>query len=71
MSMNKVEEMVESYLNGNVSDFKKWLKHRATKKEVIGVITALINFSWYRQGSTEEFSEVYLHVARTVSKYLN
>jgi hypothetical protein len=22
-----IEEMVETYLNGNISDFKKWLKH--------------------------------------------
>ena len=31
-SVNKVEEMVESYINGNVSDFKKWLKK--TKKAI-------------------------------------
>jgi len=37
MSTNKVEEMVETYLNGNISDFKKWLK-KASKKDILDAV---------------------------------
>lgn len=36
----KVEEMVETYINGNVSDFKRWLK-KANKKDVIMALQIL------------------------------
>ena len=44
MSINKVEEMVETYLNGNISDFKKWLKGGATKVDVVDTIIHLASF---------------------------
>lgn len=41
MNSNKVEEMVETYLNGNISDFKKWLKK--TRKSNIPIVIELLN----------------------------
>ena len=41
MSINKVEEMVESYINGNISSFKKWL--RKTKKSNIPIVIELLD----------------------------
>lgn len=41
MSINKVEEMVESYINGNIGYFKKWLKK--TKKSNIPIVIDLLD----------------------------
>ena len=37
MSISKTEEMVETYLNGNISDFKKWLKKTSKSNVVMAV----------------------------------
>ena len=44
MSISKVEEMVETYLNGNISDFKRWLKNSATKVDIVDTIIHLASF---------------------------
>ena len=46
MSISKVEKMVETYLNGNVSDFKKWLK-KASKKDTLDAIIMIGNY-WHK-----------------------
>lgn len=38
---DKVGEMVESYINGNISDFRKWLKK--TKKNNIPIVIEILD----------------------------
>ncbi|MCR4334569.1 MAG: hypothetical protein NUV47_02490 [Patescibacteria group bacterium] len=68
MSINKVEEMVETYLSGNISDFKKWLKTSATKQDIVDTIGTLVNHWW--SGAEKDFIKVYLRAVDTVSRYL-
>lgn len=46
MSLRIVEEMVETYLNGNISDFKKWLK-KTTKSNVVVAVEILNSLNTY------------------------
>lgn len=45
----KVNEMVEAYFNGNISDFKFWIKKKANKKEVI-LATQILGNKYWEQG---------------------
>lgn len=65
MSLNKVEEMVESYLNGNISDFKRWLKTSATK---IDVVHAIIVLASYIGAETDGYN--YIESAGIIQNYL-
>ncbi len=51
MSIGKVEEMVETYLNGNISDFKRWLKKTSKKNIVIAI--EILNVSAHSNTGSE------------------
>lgn len=67
MSINKVEEMVESYINGNISDFKKWLK-KASKKDIL--VSVQILASYYVANEGKNWQRGYELAVTTVFNYL-
>lgn len=52
MSINKVEETVGSYLNGNISDFKRWLK-KTSKSNVVAAVEILNGLNTYGRTGSE------------------
>lgn len=65
MSTTKViEEMVETYLNGNISDFKKWLK-KTNKSNVILALQILGDY-YYQENQRIGYEKA----ARIIYQYL-
>lgn len=54
MSINKVEEMVESYINGNISEFKKWLR-KASKKDILIAVQVLASHYVANEGMNWQY----------------
>ena len=63
MNYNRIEEITESYINGNISTTKKAIK-RMTKLDFLNFILTLAQMNG--AGCDDEFQEVFIKVRRLV-----